>query len=60
MSFLNTTLSYLIPSVTVYNSASEGGPFNRQSLRITLEGGGWFMLLFIHILRGVVSNRLLL
>jgi hypothetical protein len=42
--------------VTVYKSASAGGPFSRQSFRLTPDGWGCFMLLFMQILSGVVAN----
>jgi hypothetical protein len=46
--------------VTVYRSAGAGGPFSRQSFRLTPDGCGCFMLLFMPILSGVVANGLVL
>jgi hypothetical protein len=44
-----------MPRVTVYRSARAGGPFSKQSFRLTPDGLGCFMLLFIQILKGVVA-----
>jgi hypothetical protein len=44
-----------MPRVTVYRSAKAGGPFSRQSFRLTPDGLGCFMLLFMQILSGVVA-----
>ncbi len=57
---MKATLFSLIPSVIVYRSARAGGSFNRQSLRLTPEGIGYFMLLFMQILKGVMAKGPLL
>jgi hypothetical protein len=44
-----------MPSITIYRSANTDGPLSKQSFRLTPEGGGCFMLLFMQILRGVVA-----
>jgi hypothetical protein len=41
----------------VYKSANAGGPFSRQSFKLTPDGGGCLMLLLMQILSGVVVNR---
>jgi hypothetical protein len=43
------------PSITVYKYTKAKGPFSRQLLRLTPEGGGCFILLFIQILSRVVA-----
>jgi hypothetical protein len=55
MSFVKVTLCSWMPRVTVYKSARVGGPFSRQSFRLTPEGLGCLMLLFMQILSGVVE-----
>jgi hypothetical protein len=44
-----------MPRVTVYRSARARGPFRRQSFRLNPDGLGYFMLLFMQILKGVVA-----
>ncbi len=56
MSLVKATLCSLMPRVTVYKSANAGGPFSRQSFKLTPDGCGCLMLLFMQILSGVVAN----
>ncbi len=53
---MKATLCSRMPRVTVYRSARAGGPFNRQSFKLTPEGQGCFMLLFMQILNVVMAN----
>jgi hypothetical protein len=39
----------------MYRSARAGGPFSKQSFKLTPEGFGYLMLLFVQILSGVVA-----
>jgi hypothetical protein len=52
MSFVKATLCSRMHRVTVYRSARASGPFSKQSFRLTPDGLGCFMLLFMQILKG--------